>query len=59
MFRAKNFEPIGDHATNIVERLYHLIEGRSIAGERPKGDGNAIGILIERATRELRRGSLS
>jgi phosphate transport system protein len=37
MFCAKNFERIGDHATNIAESVYYLIEGRSIGEERPKG----------------------
>jgi phosphate transport system protein len=38
MFCAKNIERIGDHATNIAETVYYMIEGRTIADERPKGD---------------------
>jgi phosphate transport system protein len=38
MFCAKNIERMGDHATNIAETVYYMIEGRAIADERPKGD---------------------
>jgi phosphate transport system protein len=38
LFCAKNIERIGDHATNIAEQVYFMVEGRAIAGERPKGD---------------------
>jgi phosphate transport system protein len=38
MFCAKNIERMGDHATNIAETVYFMIEGRAIADERPKGD---------------------
>jgi phosphate transport system protein len=38
MFAAKNIERMGDHATNIAETVYFLIEGRAIADPRPKGD---------------------
>jgi phosphate transport system protein len=38
MFCAKNIERMGDHATNIAETVYYMIEGRTIADERPKGD---------------------
>jgi phosphate transport system protein len=38
MFCAKNFERMGDHATNIAETVYYMIEGRPIVEERPKGD---------------------
>jgi phosphate transport system protein len=38
MFCAKNIERIGDHATNIAETVYYMVEGRKIADERPKGD---------------------
>lgn len=36
MFMAKNIERIGDHATNIAEALYFLVEGHAIREERPK-----------------------
>jgi phosphate transport system protein len=38
MFCAKNIERMGDHATNIAETVYYMIQGRAIADERPKGD---------------------
>jgi len=38
MFCAKNIERMGDHATNIAETVYYMIEGRALADQRPKGD---------------------
>jgi len=38
MFCAKNIERIGDHATNIAETVFYVIEGQQIADKRPKGD---------------------
>jgi phosphate transport system protein len=38
MFCAKNIERMGDHATNIAETVYYMIEGRPIADQRPKGN---------------------
>ncbi len=38
MFCAKDIERMGDHATNIAETVYFMIEGRPIADQRPKGD---------------------
>jgi phosphate transport system protein len=38
MFAAKNIERMGDHATNIAETVYYVVEGRAIADQRPKGD---------------------
>jgi phosphate transport system protein len=38
LFCAKNIERIGDHATNIAEAVYYMVEGRAIEGARPKGD---------------------
>jgi phosphate transport system protein len=42
MFCAKNIERIGDHATNIAETVYFMIEGHAIADQRPKGDTTTI-----------------
>jgi phosphate transport system protein len=42
MFCAKNFERMGDHATNIAETVYYIIEGRPIMEERPKGDTTSL-----------------
>ena len=38
MFCAKNIERMGDHATNIAETVYYMIEGHAMADQRPKGD---------------------
>jgi phosphate transport system protein len=38
MFCAKDIERMGDHATNIAETVYFIIEGRPIIDQRPKGD---------------------
>lgn len=42
VFIAKNFERIGDHATNIAEALHFLMTGSALAAERPKGDETAL-----------------
>lgn len=48
MFCAKNIERIGDHATNIAETVFYMIEGQQIRDKRPKGDmttfANAAGV---------------
>ena len=41
LFCAKNIERMGDHATNIAETVYYIVEGRPLADERPKGDNTA------------------
>ena len=41
LFCAKNIERMGDHATNIAETVYYMVEGHPIADERPKGDTTA------------------
>jgi len=38
MFCAKNIERIGDHATNIAETVFYMIEGQQMTDKRPKGD---------------------
>jgi phosphate transport system protein len=38
LFCAKNIERMGDHATNIAETIYYMVEGRALSDERPKGD---------------------
>jgi phosphate transport system protein len=43
MFCAKDIERIGDHATNIAETVYFMIEGHPIADQRPKGDITGFG----------------
>jgi phosphate transport system protein len=42
LFCAKNIERMGDHATNIAESVYYMVEGRPLAEERPKGDTTAM-----------------
>lgn len=37
IFCAKNIERIGDHATNIAETVYYIVEGHPLTEERPKG----------------------
>jgi phosphate transport system protein len=46
MFCAKNIERMGDHATNIAETVYYMIEGRPIADQRPKADTTAFAAAI-------------
>lgn len=42
VFIAKNFERIGDHATNIAERVHYSLTGQELGGERPKSDITSI-----------------
>jgi phosphate transport system protein len=42
MFCAKNIERMGDHATNIAETVYYMVEGSMLADARPKGDTTAF-----------------
>jgi phosphate transport system protein len=42
LFCTKNLERIGDHATNIAETIYYIVEGRRLSGERPKADVTRI-----------------
>jgi len=46
MFCAKNIERMGDHATNIAETVYYMIEGRPIAEQRPKGDTTTLAAAL-------------
>src|SRR5262249_51472699 len=41
LFCAKNIERMGDHATNIAEAVYYMVEGHSFPDERPKADTTA------------------
>jgi phosphate transport system protein len=38
MFCTKNLERMGDHATNIAEAVYYMVNGESLLRERPKAD---------------------
>ncbi len=42
LFCAKNIERMGDHATNIAETVYYMVEGRMLGDERPKGDKTSM-----------------
>jgi phosphate transport system protein len=44
LFCAKNIERVGDHATNIAETVYFMIEGIPLKEERPKGDKTSFAI---------------
>jgi phosphate transport system protein len=46
MFCAKDIERMGDHATNIAETVYYMIEGRAITDQRPKGDSTNFGAAV-------------
>jgi phosphate transport system protein len=46
MFCAKNIERMGDHATNIAETVYYMIEGRPIADQRPKADTTTFAAAV-------------
>ncbi len=41
VFCAKNIERVGDHATNIAESVYYIVEGRTLSDERPKADSTS------------------
>jgi phosphate transport system protein len=41
LFCAKNIERMGDHATNIAETIYYMVEGKLLPDERPKSDTTA------------------
>jgi phosphate transport system protein len=42
LFVAKNIERIGDHVTNIAERVLFLVDGMAPKEDRPKGDLSAF-----------------
>jgi len=45
VFTAKNFERVGDHATNIAEALHFLMTGARMVERRPKGDKTSTTIV--------------
>jgi len=45
VFIAKNFERVGDHATNIAEALHYFMTGEQLQDDRPKGDETATTIV--------------
>jgi len=48
LFCAKNIERMGDHATNVAETVYYIVEGHALADERPKGDNTSFAALLSR-----------
>lgn len=42
LFCAKNIERMGDHATNIAEAVYYMVEGQILQDERRKADGTSV-----------------
>ena len=45
LFVAKNLERIGDHATNIAERVHYAISGQILPDERPKSDTSPYAVV--------------
>jgi phosphate transport system protein len=45
LFGAKNLERVGDHATNIAEIIYFLVNGMAIHDRRPKGDNTSMTLI--------------
>jgi phosphate transport system protein len=46
LFMAKNIERVGDHATNIAETIYFLINGTPLTEMRPKRDRSSSSIVL-------------
>jgi phosphate transport system protein len=49
LFGAKNLERVGDHATNIAETVYFLINGKVLGDERPKSDRTSQTLVLSSA----------
>jgi phosphate transport system protein len=45
LFIAKNFERIGDHATNIAEIVHYAVMGQNLPEDRPKSDSSAYAVV--------------
>ena len=45
LFIAKNIERIGDHTTNIAERIHYAVRGDSLPEDRPKADDSAYAVV--------------
>jgi phosphate transport system protein len=46
LFMAKNIERIGDHATNIAETIYFLVNGTPLKETRPKRDRTNSAVVL-------------
>jgi phosphate transport system protein len=51
LFCAKNIERMGDHATNIAESVFYIIEGNPLGLDRPKADSTSVMTVSVDATR--------
>ena len=49
LFVAKNLERIGDHATNIAENVYYLVNGEPPVDEREKSDASSFTVVEHEA----------
>jgi phosphate transport system protein len=45
LFIAKNLERIGDHTTNIAERIFYAVRGDNLPDDRPKADQSAFAVV--------------
>lgn len=45
LFIAKNLERIGDHTTNIAERIFYAVRGDMLPEDRPKADQSASAVV--------------
>jgi phosphate transport system protein len=45
LFIAKNLERIGDHTTNIAERIFYAVRGDTLPEDRPKADQSAFAVV--------------
>ena len=49
LFCTKNLERMGDHATNIAEAVYYMVNGETLLRERPKADVTSmLGGVLEK-----------
>lgn len=53
LFIAKNLERIGDHATNIVERVFYAVTGENMPALRPRG-GQKPGPALKQSDEEAK-----
>lgn len=52
LFIAKNFERIGDHATNIAETVSYIVTGSKMSDQRPKSDNTHSASVTNRDAEE-------
>jgi phosphate transport system protein len=46
LFCAKNIERMGDHATNIAEAVYYMVEGRMLLERRKADETNVLSVAF-------------